>query len=122
MKKKIIIALGILGFTAFMAIAVIGAVIIAKANVMKSMPTPASESQELLTLEYISEKKSEDDAQSTATIMFYDDNTCYISGLIANMYKWEYTTKWSSSGGLRIDDEEGFTAECVENWKSLQHC
>jgi len=119
LKKKIKIALGIFGFTAFMAVAIIGAVIIAKANVMKSMPTPAGEGKALLTLEYISEKKSEDDAQSTATITFYDDDTCYISGLIANMYKWEYTTKWSANGGLHIDDEEGVTAECVKELEAL---
>lgn len=128
MKKKIIVALGILGFTAFMAIAIIGAVIIAKANVMKSMPTPAGEGQEplpagegqeLLTLEYLSEKKSEDDAQSTATITFYSDKTCHISGLIANMYKWEYSTVWSADGGLHIVDEETVTADCVEELKAL---
>ena len=119
MKKKIIVALGIRGFTAFMAIAIIGAVIIAKANVMKSMPTPAGEGQELLTLEYLSEKKSEDDAQSTATITFYSDKTCHISGLIANMYKWEYSTVWSADGGLHIVDEETVTADCVEELKAL---
>lgn len=117
--KKVKIALGIIGFTALMAIAIVGAVIIAKSNVMKNMPEPASEGRELLTLEYISEKKSEDDVQSTATITFYDDNTCFVSGLIAKMYKWEYTTEWSVDGELHINDEQGATAECLEEMEGL---
>lgn len=117
--KKVKITLGVLAFVALMVIAIGGAYVIAKDNIMKSMPTPASEGKEILTLEYISEKKSEDDAQSTATITFFDDHTCYMSGLIANMYKWEYTTQWSADDGLHISDEAGAAAECVEELEGL---
>jgi hypothetical protein len=119
LNKKVKITLGILGFAAIMVIAVIGAYIIAKDNIMKSMPKPASEGQEILTLEYISVKKSESDTESTATITFYDDKTCFLSGTIAKMYKWEYKTKWSADGGLKINDEEGTTADCLKEAEPL---
>lgn len=113
MKKKTKLILILLAFAAMLALSMIVAFFIAKANLAKDFK-PASDGEVLVTLEYASEKAKEDDVQTTAVLIFYDDHTCHVEGAIAAMYNFSYSTKWSNDGGLKLDDVSGVTAECTD--------
>ena len=71
MKKKTKLILILLAFAAMLALSMIVAFFIAKANLAKDFK-PGSDGEVLVTLEYASEKAKEDDVQTTAVLTFFD--------------------------------------------------
>lgn len=113
MSKKIKLIIGLFCFIAVLAVSMIAAFQIAKANLQKDFK-PTSEGKAILTLNYASEKQKEDDVQTTATIIFYDNHECAAEGVISSMYNFNYITTWSAEGGLHIDTAEKVSAECTD--------
>lgn len=113
MKKQMRLVLGALAIIAIIAVSMVVAFYIARANLAKDFK-PVSDGELLVTLEYASEKEKEDSVQTTATMAFYDDHTCHVEGKISSMYDWSYTTNWSVSDTLVLEDTGGVKAECTD--------